>query len=222
MAQTGSGALIVLCSLLGITGFWHHYVSANRVLVPLLAGAGLPRSRSTRAQETASTWRPTSIPTGGSPRVRRVSASTWSPPQEHCCSSAGSYAPACRKRCESSAAVLASSKCTAYAPISGISPATAPLIPASARLRQVIANPRCACASARLTGSSRGATMRWVSTGGVECFRWVVSSSGVSRDRHWARRFGAGCGWPCAGSWLSHGSSSSRKRREADLRARAG
>lgn len=41
MLQTGSGALIILCSLLGIIGFWHHYVSENRVWVPLLAGAGL-------------------------------------------------------------------------------------------------------------------------------------------------------------------------------------
>lgn len=26
MFQTGSGALIVLCSLLGMVGFWHHYL----------------------------------------------------------------------------------------------------------------------------------------------------------------------------------------------------
>ena len=41
MAQTGSGALIVLCSLLAIIGFWHHYLSESRTWAPLLAGAGL-------------------------------------------------------------------------------------------------------------------------------------------------------------------------------------
>jgi hypothetical protein len=41
MLQTGSGALIVLCSLLGIIGFWHHYLSERRTWVPLLAGGGL-------------------------------------------------------------------------------------------------------------------------------------------------------------------------------------
>lgn len=41
MAQTGSGALIVLCSLLGVVGFWKHYLSGKRTWVPLLAGAGL-------------------------------------------------------------------------------------------------------------------------------------------------------------------------------------
>jgi hypothetical protein len=41
MLQTGSGALIVLCSLLSIVGFWNHYLTANRTWVPLLAGAGL-------------------------------------------------------------------------------------------------------------------------------------------------------------------------------------
>jgi hypothetical protein len=40
-ARTGSGALIILCSLLGIIGFWHHYLSGNRTCVPLPAGAGL-------------------------------------------------------------------------------------------------------------------------------------------------------------------------------------
>jgi|GEM_PF-7023799 len=41
MAQTGSGVLIVLCSLLAFVGFVHHYASANRTWVPLPAGAGL-------------------------------------------------------------------------------------------------------------------------------------------------------------------------------------
>lgn len=41
MIQTGSGALIILCSLLAIAGFWHHYLSGDRTWVPLLAGAGL-------------------------------------------------------------------------------------------------------------------------------------------------------------------------------------
>src|ERR1700733_8102082 len=41
MLQTGSGALIILCSLLGIIGFWHHYRSENRTWVPLPAAAGL-------------------------------------------------------------------------------------------------------------------------------------------------------------------------------------
>lgn len=41
MLRTGSGALIILCSLLGIIGFWHHYRSEHRVWVPLPAGAGL-------------------------------------------------------------------------------------------------------------------------------------------------------------------------------------
>lgn len=41
MVQTGSGALIILCSLLGIAGFWNHYLSKNRTWVPLPAGAGL-------------------------------------------------------------------------------------------------------------------------------------------------------------------------------------
>jgi hypothetical protein len=105
MLQTGSGALIILCILLGIIGFWHHYVSGNRTWVPLPAGAGLIAIAIYQSTGTASMSRRTSTPTGGSPRVRQVSASTWSPLQERCYSSAGYCAPGCRRQCERSAAV---------------------------------------------------------------------------------------------------------------------
>jgi len=41
MFRTGSGALILLCSLLGIIGFWRHYLSGRRTWVSLPAAAGL-------------------------------------------------------------------------------------------------------------------------------------------------------------------------------------
>jgi hypothetical protein len=41
MLQTGSGALIILCSLLASVGFWRHYGSGRRTWAPLPAGAGL-------------------------------------------------------------------------------------------------------------------------------------------------------------------------------------
>ncbi len=41
MLQTGSGVLIIVCSLLGIVGFLRHYSSGARTWVPLVAGAGL-------------------------------------------------------------------------------------------------------------------------------------------------------------------------------------